>query len=139
MTLPRTNVALTAAGISPCLRIVIVEDDGLIAMDLAELLIGIGHDVCAIAGTEVAAEAAAAQWQPDVMIVDGTLRGGSGVAAMARILKTRDVAHFYVTGDAHAIRQIAPEAIVVTKPFSLHDLQRAMAAAGDAARQRLTP
>ena len=33
-------------------RIVIVEDDVLIAMDLADLLIAMGHDVCAIATTE---------------------------------------------------------------------------------------
>ena len=122
---------------SKSLRIVIVEDDGLIAMDLAELLIGIGHDVCAIAGTEVAAEAAAVQWRPDVMIVDGNLRDGSGVAAMARILANGDVAHFYVTGNPDAIRALAPDAIIITKPFTLRDLQKGMTHACDAARQRL--
>ena len=33
------------------LGIVVVEDDALIAMDLADLLIGMGHDVRAIAQT----------------------------------------------------------------------------------------
>ena len=124
---------------SAALRIIIVEDDGLIAMDLAELLIAMGHDVCAIAGTEVAAEAAAAQWHPDLMIVDGSLRSGSGVAAMARILATGDIAHFYVTGNPWAVLDQVPGAIVVTKPFTMRDLQRGMAGACDAAKLRLNP
>jgi CheY-like chemotaxis protein len=121
------------------LRVVIVEDDGLIALDLAELLIGMGHDVCAIAGTEAAAEAAAAQHRPDLMIVDGALRGGSGVAAMRRILGKGDIAHFYITGNHWAVREQAPGAIVVTKPFTLRDLERSIASAGDAMRARFNP
>jgi len=117
------------------LRIVIVEDDGLIAMDLAELLEGMGHDVCAVASTEVAAEAAA-EWRPDLMIVDGSLRDGSGVAAMARILQTADVAHLYVSGNPWAITEAVPDAIVVAKPFDLRDLERGMTTACEAARQR---
>lgn len=121
------------------LRIVLVEDDGLIAMDLAELLIGMGHDVCAIASNEADAEAAAARCQPDLMIVDGALRGGSGVAAMQRILLAGDVAHLYVTGNPWAVLELVPAAIVVTKPFTLRALERGMAAARDAARTRLDP
>jgi len=121
------------------LRIVIVEDDGLIAMDLAELLESIGHDVCAIASTEVAAEAAAVEWRPDLMIVDGSLRGGSGVTAMAHILQTTDVAHLYVSGNPWAIAEAVPDAIVVAKPFTLRDLQRGMDSACEAARQRINP
>jgi two-component system, response regulator PdtaR len=34
------------------LRILVVEDDALIAMLLAELLAGLGHNVCATAATE---------------------------------------------------------------------------------------
>lgn len=121
------------------LRIVIVEDDGLIAMDLAELLAGMGHEVCAIASTEVAAEAAAVEWRPDLMIVDGSLRGGSGVAAMARILQTVDVAHLYVSGNPWAISEAVPDAVVVAKPFTLRELERGMNSACEAARQRSNP
>jgi DNA-binding response OmpR family regulator len=121
------------------LRIVLVEDDGLIAMDLAELLTGMGHDVCATAGNEADAEAAAARFLPDLMIVDAGLRGGSGVTAMQRILQTGDVAHVYVTGNRWAVRELVPEAIVVSKPFTLQCLERGMADACDAARQRLNP
>jgi CheY-like chemotaxis protein len=119
------------------LRIVIVEDDGLIAMDLAELLTGMGHDVCAIASNEAKAEAAAAEFHPDLMIVDGALRGGSGVVAMRRILDLGDVAHFYVTGNPWSVLELVPQAIVVTKPYTMRDLERGMTTARDAARLRL--
>ncbi len=119
------------------LRIVIVEDDGLIAMDLAELLTGMGHEVCAIASSEAKAEAAAAQHHPDLMIVDGALRGGSGVAAMQRILESGDIAHFYVTGNPWAVLELVPAAIVVTKPYTMRDLHRGMTKACDDVRLRL--
>jgi CheY-like chemotaxis protein len=118
------------------LRIVIVEDDGIIAVDLAELLVGMGHDVCAMASTEGEAEAAAARCQPDLMIVDGSLRNGSGVEAMFRILNNGDTAHFYVTGNPWAVRELVPDAIVLTKPFTMRDLERGIVSARQAAKQR---
>jgi len=120
-------------------RIVLVEDEEFIALDLAELLAGMGHEVCAIARNEAEAEAAAALHRPELMIVDGTLRGGSGVAAMRRILAAGDLAHFYVTGNPRALRALAPDAVIVTKPFTLHDLEQGMASATDAARLRRDP
>ncbi len=104
------------------LRIIIVEDDVLIAMDLADLLIGMGHDVRAIARTEAEALTAAAKFQPDLMIVDGNLEDGSGVSAMREILANRFVPHFYVTGDPLQVRGLESDAIVVAKPFNLRVL-----------------
>ena len=104
------------------LGIVVVEDDALIAMDLADLLIGMGHDVRAIAQTQSEAVAAAMRCQPDLMIVDGQLAEGSGAGAMRQILANGFVAHFYITGDPLRITGLAPDAIVVAKPFTLHDL-----------------
>ena len=117
---------------SLALRIVIVEDDALIAMDLADLLIGMNHEVCAIARSQTDAVAAASRFQPDLMIVDGTLGEGSGVAAMQRVLELGFVAHFYVTGDPWAVRGLVPDAIVVTKPFTLRELNRAITMAHEA-------
>ena len=42
------------------LRVLVVEDDALIAMLLSELLAGMGHDVCATAASEADAVIAAA-------------------------------------------------------------------------------
>lgn len=117
-----------------CLRIVIVEDDALIGRYLDDLLSGMGHDVRAIARTEAEAVAAASQHLPELMIVDGNLRTGSGVSAMREILGQSFVPHFYVTGNALAIAQAVDDAIIITKPFNLRDLESGIAKALHAER-----
>jgi len=62
------------------LRVVVIEDDALIAMLLTEMLAGMGHDVCATAATEAEAVSAATRYDPDLMIVDAGLGRGSGVS-----------------------------------------------------------
>jgi len=131
MPLPLTDTASTE-----CLRLIIVEDDAVLAEYLGELLIGMGHDVCGIAATETEAVAKAEEFRPDLMIVDGQLREGSGVSAMTRILGRRDVAYFYVTGNPWSLREQAPGAVIVTKPFRLRELERAIAGAVASERQR---
>ena len=59
------------------LRVLVVEDDPLIAMLLGELPAGMGHDVCAAAPTEAEAVTAATRYHPDLMIVDAGLGRGS--------------------------------------------------------------
>jgi CheY-like chemotaxis protein len=117
------------------MRIVIVEDNGLIAMDLADVLIAMGHYVCAIARTEAEAVTAAARYDPNLMIVDGHLEEGSGVAAMRQILTRGFVPHLYVTGDPFPLEGLAGDAIVVTKPFNLDRLARAIAKARHVGRK----
>ena len=124
---------------SAALRMVIVEDDALIAMDLADLLIGMGHAICAIASTEIDAIEAAARWQPDMMIVDGALGRGSGVTAMRRILAHGYISHFYVTGNPWLVLELAQDAIVLNKPFTLRDLDRGIAQASEAGRLHTDP
>jgi len=122
------------------LRVVIVEDDCLIAMDLSELLAGEGHEVCAIAATEDAAVAAARQHVPDVMIVDAHLREGSGIAAMQQILAAGFIPHVYVSGDRRGVSGLVPGAIVIDKPFAMHALLAAIEQArahGDAGLVRV--
>jgi two-component system, response regulator PdtaR len=62
--------------------VLVIEDDTLIAMLLADWLAGMGHDVCATAATEGEAVIAAADHRPDPMIVDVGLGRGSGVSAV---------------------------------------------------------
>lgn len=110
----------------PKLRIIIVEDNGLIAMDLADLLIAMDHDVCAIASGENEAVQAAEVHQPDLMIVDGNLAQGDGVSAMQRILKHRYIPHLYISGNAHEIKDRVPGAVIICKPFIMKDLTQAI-------------
>jgi CheY-like chemotaxis protein len=108
------------------LRVLVVEDDCLIAMLLAELLAGMGHEVCTTAGTEADAIAAAIRDRPDLMIVDAGLGRGSGVAAVEKILQVAPVAHVFMSGDARKVQALRPDAVVVRKPFREAELVRAI-------------
>ena len=108
------------------LRVLVIEDDALIAMLLSELLAGMGHDVCATAATEADAVIAATRHRPDLMIVDARLGGGSGVSAVEEILRAGPVAHLFISGDAEKVQTRQPGAVVVRKPFRKAELARAI-------------
>jgi CheY-like chemotaxis protein len=111
------------------LRILVVEDDAIIGMLLGELLTAMGYEVCAVAGTEAEAVEAAAEHQPDLMMVDATLGEGNGIRAVETILRTGPVACVFTTGDALSVSLRRPGAVVVQKPFDEADLIPAIARA----------
>ncbi len=115
------------------LRILVVEDEGTIAMLLAEVLVGMGHEVCAVAASEAEAVAAAARSKPDLMIVDARLGNGSGISAVEKILRAGFIPHVFVSGDAPRVRVLRPGAVAIQKPFREADLARAIRHALDAA------
>ena len=114
------------------LRVLVVEDDILIGMLLADTLGAMGYDVCAIEATETGAVAAAARCNPDLMIVDARLRDGSGVSAVQKILRAGWIPHVFVSGEISTIQALRPGAIVIQKPFRDIDLDRAIQRALDA-------
>ena len=108
------------------LRVLVIEDDALIAMLLSELLAGMGHDVCATAASEAEAVSAAVCHRPDLMIVDAGLGRGSGVSAVEEILRAGPLAHVFISGDAGRVRIRKPDAVVIHKPFREAELARAI-------------
>jgi CheY-like chemotaxis protein len=88
-----------------------------------------GHQVCAIEATEAGAVAAAAQWAPDLMIVDVNLYEGNGISAVDRILLKGFVPHVFVTGDLRGVTRLRPLAVVISKPFTEDMLISAIALA----------
>ena len=107
-------------------RILIAEDDGMIAFCLEELLSAMGYQICAIASDEAETIAAAAQYAPSLMIVDEGLRYGSGIAAVTEILKSGFVPHIFATGDCYRVLAHNPDAIVLQKPYTAQALSRAI-------------
>jgi DNA-binding NarL/FixJ family response regulator len=71
------------------MRVLIVEDEALIAMDLAMLVTELGHDVCAIAASAAGAIAQAEAHDPDVVLMDIRLAQGSSGIDAARELHAR--------------------------------------------------
>ena len=108
------------------LRILIVEDEAMIALLLGDLLGVLGHEVCAIASTEAQAVAAALRCEPDLMIVDSSLGGGSGVSAVDEILRHRRIPHVFATANPSGVSDERTDAIVIQKPYFEADLVAAM-------------
>ncbi|WP_428490724.1 response regulator [Rhodopila sp.] len=105
-------------------RILLVEDDAVIGLLLAEMLIGLGYDVCGTAATEADSVAAAARHRPDLMVVDAQLANGSGVSAIRTILRTTAMRHFFITGAASP--SMPANILVLRKPFGENELVRAL-------------
>lgn len=108
------------------LRILIAEDEEMIAMLLAETVEALGHQVCATAATQEEAVARAEAYCPDLMIVDGSLGDGSGVDAVTAILRTRYIPHLFVTGNVLDVARKRPDAVILQKPFFVRELVTAI-------------
>lgn len=116
------------------LRVLIVEDEAMIAEFLSDVLVGMGHEVCAIANTQDGAILAAERTRPDLMIVDANLLAGSGSAAVGRIVRDRHVPHIYMSGDHRTLASLHP-AVTIAKPFSERELALAIQRATQSAHQ----
>jgi len=108
------------------LRILLVEDDSLIAMLLVETLAGMGHGVCAVEATQAGAVGAALRCRPDLMIVDAQLRKGNGISAVDEILSAGFVPHLFVSGDIKKVLARRPDAVIIEKPFRESELEGAI-------------
>jgi CheY-like chemotaxis protein len=111
------------------LRVLIVEDNRIIADLLAELIEAIGHEVCGIESGERAAVAEACRLKPDLMIVDAHLQDGDGIGAVEAITRDCLVPHIFVSGDASRVRLLKPKATVLQKPYFELDLLLAIKSA----------
>lgn len=121
------------------LRILVVEDDLLIAMDLAMIVEDLGHAVCGQAADAAEAVELAGRLRPDLVLMDVRLAGGtSGVDAAAEILRRHGVRSLFVSGnvDAALVERTRPIDPVghVGKPVDPAKLRRALAALGDGPR-----
>jgi len=111
------------------LRILVVEDDALLGLLLAETLAEMGHEVSTIATTEADAVAAADRDKPDLMIVDIHLYDGSGISAVDQILRNGPMPHVIMSGAFSLVDR--PGAVTLQKPFSVGDLTAAIQRAID--------
>lgn len=71
------------------IRILIVEDEGLIARDIENMVQNAGHEVCGIAATGKEAIDKAEAAQPDLVLMDIVLRGDMDGVKAAEIIRER--------------------------------------------------
>jgi CheY-like chemotaxis protein len=103
-------------------RVLIIEDEPLIAMHLEQIVEDMGHEVAAMAMTHKAAIAKAHEVKPELVLADIQLAdGSSGLEATREILEHFDVPVVFVT--AYPERLLTGErpepTFLVTKPFKV--------------------
>jgi CheY-like chemotaxis protein len=122
----------------------VVEDEPLLAEDLAKRLIRLGYKVAAVASSGEAAVEAAERLQPDLVLMDINLRGAvDGISAAEEMRDRLNVPVVFLTGDAddatfERAKAVCPLGFVL-KPFDARQLQIAVevALARHAAEQAL--
>lgn len=108
--------------------VMVVEDDAIIGLDIAETLIRLGYQVPATADSWASAERALAEHKPDLVLMDVQLRGGvDGIEAVSRIRRDSDVPIVYLTAHSDEAtlsraKETAPHGYLV-KPFNDRDLR----------------
>jgi DNA-directed RNA polymerase specialized sigma24 family protein/ActR/RegA family two-component response regulator len=110
-------------------RIMIVEDDAIIACDLEETVRQMGHVVCGTAATTQMALATAAAQQPTLALMDLRLAGGDSGITTAQMLRNQQALPIiFVTafGDELSRRGLGHLGPVIRKPFSRTDIERAI-------------
>jgi CheY-like chemotaxis protein len=106
-------------------RILVVEDESIVQLDLQQQLRRLGHTIAGSAVSGEEAIAKAAELQPDLVLMDIRLEGPmDGVEAARRIRAAREVPILFVT--AHAPDLLGTQQGVVTKPFRAAELQAAI-------------
>ena len=102
-------------------RILIVEDEAIIAAGLKMDLIDFGYDVLPVAATADRAVALAEEHEPDLILMDVVLRGRkTGIDAAIEIRKAREISIFFLTGNVHLFEDTEwtriPACMVIPKP-----------------------
>jgi CheY-like chemotaxis protein len=107
-------------------NVLIIEDEPMIAIDLADLVTGLGHDVCETARTHKEAIAAFRKHQPGLVLADIQLAdGSSGLDAVNEILQSFDVPVIFITAyPERLLTGSRPEpTFLVNKPFRTETVQ----------------
>ena len=91
-------------------RLLIVEDEAIVARDLQGRLKRLGYDVCGIVATGADAIAAAVQHRPDLVLMDIVLKGDmDGIEAAQVINRDHQIPIVFLTA-WYALAHVAPRA-----------------------------
>ena len=107
-------------------QVAIVEDEGMVAALLEDLLADLGHEVVAIVGRMDRASRLVSETSADVVLLDVNLNGEQ-TYSLASTLVSRGIPFIFATGYGSAgLKQEWRETPVLQKPFQTRDLERAL-------------
>ena len=112
-------------------RILIMEDEALIAADLEDRLLGMGYDVCAVCDETDEAWRLLEQLRPDLALLDIRVRGSQdGIELGGRVRRELDIPFIFLTAHADEATLIKARdtepAGYVLKPFHDRELRAAI-------------
>ncbi|HST35256.1 MAG TPA: response regulator [Allosphingosinicella sp.] len=107
----------------------IIEDNFLIATLIEDILRGLGYTSFDFAEREADAIRAAERRCPDLITADQRLTDGSGVDAVRAICAGRAIPAVFISDYQEDVRRLAPDAILIGKPFNDRMLSEAVARA----------
>jgi CheY-like chemotaxis protein/DNA-directed RNA polymerase specialized sigma24 family protein len=110
-------------------RVLIIEDEPVIAMDIAGIVESLGHEVVGVAARQAEAVELARKHQPGLVLADVQLQDGdSGIVTVQEIMRSMDAPVIFVTGFPERLLtgdRVEP-AFIVTKPFDPETLKVAI-------------
>lgn len=109
--------------------ILIVEDDAIIAFDLAETVRGMGHTVCGNATTMDEALHLAANHTPTLALMDIRLADGdNGIEVATALRRQRFLPVIFVTAFPNELSRLGVEHLgpVIPKPFTREQIEQAI-------------
>lgn len=106
------------------IRILIVEDESIVQLDLQSRVRRLGHTVVGVASAGEEAVAKAALLSPDLILMDVCLEGEmDGIEAARRIRSAQTIPIVYVTAYTDAVDGGSPLAPRLSKPFRTPELR----------------
>ena len=113
------------------IRILIVEDESLVARDIEDMVTSLGYETCGIATTGDEAVEKADQFRPDLILMDVIIKGSlDGIAAAEKIWDVLHIPVIYVTAFADEFtlkRAKTTETFgYILKPFDERELKIAI-------------
>lgn len=111
------------------LKVLVVEDEGLVALMLEDMIEALGHQVAAVAATLEEAIALTDRGQFDVALLDMNLRGVSSEKVAERLRELRKP-FIFATGYGDKLVEGSADGVpVLAKPFEGLALEQAIAKA----------
>ncbi len=127
------QIALNEMGQALSGKVMVIEDEMIIAMDLKGIVQAMGHDVTGVARTHTAAIELAGKYRPDLILADIQLAdGSSGVDAVNELLGSMgDIPVIFITAfPERLLTGDRPEpAFLISKPYSEEQVRSAVSQA----------
>lgn len=112
-------------------RVLVAEDEAVVAEDIAATLRALGYEVPALAGSGDEALELAERLKPDLIVMDITMPGKlDGIEAARKVRKSLDIPVVFLTGrlDEETLERAKGDSLFgyVVKPFSRRDIRAAV-------------